>query len=178
MQEERKVKVTLSDFIEDNYKLLSVLGILTALTIFSGNLTPRAIGSVLSLAFLSEAVLVWLELWAKFPRKGSLRLVFFENILSLIIMTVIAYWLIELQKMSYSLIFYLTFLVILYCFSMIIKKFNVFELFFPQRKIFRYIFGFIIIWVVWVLSSYFAEYLTPFVNTSIEELRQSMELPK
>jgi len=84
---------TLFDFIEENQRLITVLGVFTALTVFSSNLPLKPFGYVLSFMFMSLTVLLWLELWQKFPTKsGSWRLTVFENVLPFTVLAVIAYW--------------------------------------------------------------------------------------
>ena len=90
-----KQQPTLSAFIEINQKLLSVIGIFTAITIFSLNLKLSKFGYGLSFIFLTLTVLLWLEIIQKFPKNGSSRLSLFETILSFGIFGLIIYWIIE-----------------------------------------------------------------------------------
>jgi hypothetical protein len=84
---------TLSAFLEENFRLVSVFGVLVAVSTFAGNLALRAIGIGLSFLFLVAAMLVWVELWRKFPWRGThWVLLLFRSTLTLITCVIILYW--------------------------------------------------------------------------------------
>ncbi len=119
---------TISTFVEVNHKLITVLGVFTALTVFAANLPLRPFGNILSFMFLALAILVWLELWAKFP-KGAVtwRLNWFENILSYAVMIIIAYWFLSFRDIWRIWLPFLIALLFLAGFSMVMKRYDVFD---------------------------------------------------
>lgn len=85
---------TLSSFLEENFRLVSVFGILIAVSTFAGNLMIRAMGIAISFLLLLAAIMVWLELLRKFPAgKSNWILFLFKHILTLITLAIILYWL-------------------------------------------------------------------------------------
>jgi hypothetical protein len=180
IKQNKKKTVTLKTFIDNNDKLLSALGIFTALTVFSSNLSPKYIGYVLSFLFLSTTILLWLELWARFPSKfATTRLIWFENILSYSIMAVIAYWLIAFYEIWRLFLFLPIALILLYLFSIFIKHFSIFNIVFYAKsirhKILRYILGCIVLIVVLYISFYIANQLASPINTLINNIKQNLE---
>ncbi len=150
---------TLGQFIEDNHKVLSMLGIFTGLSVFSSNLVLKPLGGFLSFLFLTLTLLIWLEVWQRFPSKsGSARLSLFENVLAVTILLVFFYWLVEFRRIAPSegLTMIIT-LVTLWVVSSILKRFNVFNRLFHAQpgklKWLRSIFGIILISGVLYASS-------------------------
>lgn len=176
---QNKKRATLNTFINKNDKLLSALGIFTALTVFSSNLSLKWIGYILSFLFLSTTILIWLELWAKFPKSATTRLMWFENILSYSIMAVIAYWLLAFYEIWRLFLFIPIALILLYLFSIFIKRFSIFNTVFHSKSIhhkkLRYILGFTVLIVVLYISSYIANQLESPISTLINNIKQSFE---
>jgi hypothetical protein len=87
---------TLFEFVEQNQKLITVLGVFTALTVFANNIPFADFSSLLSFLFLTIALIVWIELFmrAKVANNANWRLKVFENILSLSVFALIGYWLV------------------------------------------------------------------------------------
>lgn len=88
---------SLSDFIEAHYRLLSALGVMVALTVFAGNLSDRVLGQVLSFLFLTGAMLVFVDLFAKFPKSNEWRLSWFTTIVALALLLMFIVWLFDLE---------------------------------------------------------------------------------
>jgi hypothetical protein len=88
-------KVTLHAFIEENHKILSVLGVFTALTVFARGLPLTGMGQVLSFFFLTLTVLLWIEIMTRYPKPASTRLIWFENIVTATVFLTAGYWLVE-----------------------------------------------------------------------------------
>lgn len=179
-QNAQEDKVTLAAFIDDNYKLLSALGVFVGLTLFASNLPLKSIGYSLSFLFVSATVLIMLELWERFPSKsGTTRLFWFENILFLSSLLVVAYWFVEFRAMWHQYLVVPILCILLWLVSAVIKRFDLFNRLFRTepggRKILRYIFGFALIGVVFVVSYAVATWLTPPINTFLDEVRRSME---
>ena len=87
-------KNRLDEFIESNQKLISVLGVFTALTVFTANLQFKVFGYALSFIFMSITLIIWVELLEKFPKGDAhWRLKIFETLLSFSFLALILYWL-------------------------------------------------------------------------------------
>jgi hypothetical protein len=90
-QEKTSSKPTLSEFIDQNHRLLSTLAFFAALTAFAKQLDY--VGGFVSFIFLSCTVLVWLEILPRFPSaSGTSRLTWFENLLTIGVVGLAVYW--------------------------------------------------------------------------------------
>ncbi|MGQ0722236.1 MAG: hypothetical protein ACT4PE_11805 [Candidatus Eiseniibacteriota bacterium] len=88
----------LASFLEENQRLITVLGVFTALTVFTASLPLKVIAYGLSFVFLSLALLVWFELWWRLPdARGNLRVFWFGQLLTLAVLGVLAYSLLEFR---------------------------------------------------------------------------------
>ena len=167
-------KVTLGEFIETNHKLLSTLGIFTVLAVFSNNLQLKGIGYFLSFLFVAAMVLIWLELWARFPTKGSEKLVWFENIISVATLGVVVYWLVDFRSIWRYYLPMLILLILLWPMSEIMRRFNIFNVVFHtkpgERKTLRYILGLLILMVAFIISGRIAGLLAPPINALLDEI--------
>src|SRR5258708_20108657 len=72
-------KKSLTDFVEENQRLLSVIGVMVALTVFSGSLANKRIGSFLGIQFLTCALLCLIEVWRKAHGPQEPRLFLFRS---------------------------------------------------------------------------------------------------
>jgi len=78
---------TLFQYIEENHKLITTLGVFTALTLFSRQITNGIFANLLSVLSLTLSLIVWLELSGRFPSKmGTYRLYWFESVLGFTVM--------------------------------------------------------------------------------------------
>ncbi len=93
-------KTSLTEFLEANHKLLSVLGVLIALTIFTSNVQPQFLGKMISLVLLTAAGLTWQELVGKFPHDGTMRLWFFQRLVGVGLLGLVIYWILAIQSLS------------------------------------------------------------------------------
>jgi hypothetical protein len=104
---------TISSFIEDNYKQLSVLAILTALTVFASNLPIKSLGSILSFLLLTLSILVWIEIIGRFPKAlYSWRLTYFLGTLFLVPFILAAYLIIEYYPLWSQYYFWILLLIV------------------------------------------------------------------
>lgn len=55
--------MSLSDFIENNYKLIASLGVFIALALFAKTIKV----DILYVTFIIQAILIWLEIYMKIP---------------------------------------------------------------------------------------------------------------
>ncbi|HET9233689.1 MAG TPA: hypothetical protein VFP10_06095, partial [Candidatus Eisenbacteria bacterium] len=72
------VVTSLSDFVEAHHRLLSALGVMVALSIFAGNLSDWILGQIVRFLFLTGAMLIFVDLVAKFPKSDEWRLFWFK----------------------------------------------------------------------------------------------------
>jgi len=181
VQDSQDEKLTLSAFIDDNYRLLSALGIFSALTLFASNFPLKAIGYALSFLFLFATVLILLEVWERFPSKmGATRLFWFENALFLSGLVLVGYWFLEFRGVWQHLLFVPIASVLMRLFSTIIKRFDLFNILFRAepgaRKTLRYIFG-IALWAVLIVASVaIANLLSGPINAFLDEARYYLDL--
>ena len=166
-------KHTLSGFVEDNHKLISVLGVFTAITIFASNLPVRPIAGTFSFLSMTLTIILWLELWAKFPSgEAGWRLVLFENVVSMAVLVIILYWLIDYRSEWDQFLFLLMFLLLLTPISLAIKRHSLFNRLFgarPGKKTgLRYAFGVILILALATLSFFIAAKVTPSIDRFFE----------
>ncbi len=92
-------RVTLREFVEENHRLISVLGVLVALSAFSSGLRPGNLGLTLASVFLAMAVLVMLELWTAFPRGHATKRLEWFGVGMLATMGLVSvYWLLAFRQ--------------------------------------------------------------------------------
>lgn len=174
---------TLSDYIEQNSKLISVLGVFTALTVFSHNLNIKTIGNILSFVFLSLTIIVWLELWTKFPsRPSSWRLILFENILSFSIFGIIFYWFLAYRVIWRAILVFPLWISIMSFISYLITKFNLMEKILGQKfskyQTARIIFGLLIMIPIYFISLYLAAIISKPINYAFDLINLDIENTK
>lgn len=81
-------------FIDENQKLITTLGVVTALTFFANNLPIKVFSFALSFMFMALAILVWIEILEALPPATgeNWRLILFKTIISLSIIVIIVFW--------------------------------------------------------------------------------------
>lgn len=95
MSEEKQQ--SLADFIEAHHKLLTVLGVMVALSVYAQGLRDKFFAANLSFLFLSCAVLVFIEILSQFEKAKAWRLDWFETMTVLALGLLTLYWLINLR---------------------------------------------------------------------------------
>ena len=141
---------TLGEFIENNHRLLSAVGLFTALTIFATNLEIEILGAFLSFLLLSATVILWMELLEKFPASApaTAKLTWFESTLSGAMLVVVFYWLLQFRGFWRSLLAIPIVLVLVGIFSGVLKRFDAFNRAFSakpgQKRGWRYFVAFIV----------------------------------
>jgi hypothetical protein len=171
--------MTIAQFIEQNDKLLQALGIFIALTVFSSSLPVQLLGYFLSFFFIFATILVWFELWDKFPKTATRSLVFFENTLTLASFGLVVYFLLDFRAIWDRLMPLLIWLIFLSIYSFIVKKYDLFNRVFRVKpgklKALRYIIGIISIIVFFLLSVIISAFMSIPINSWLEAIRRSME---
>lgn len=91
-------EISLTEYIEINQKMLSVLGVFTTMTVFANNLPQKFVGDILSVFPLTVVVLIWSELWSSFPKRPSTKLVGFQTIRICMVGMLGLYWLVKVHN--------------------------------------------------------------------------------
>lgn len=169
---------SLSSYIEDNHKLITVLGVFIALTVFARSLPILVPAVTLSFLFLMLAGFVWLELFARFPAKvAGWRLIWFENIMSLALLLLVIYWLLDFRALWEQLLFAPVFGILAGTASVLIKKLDLFNRVFRTtpdgKKTLRYVLGFAVL----LLMAYLAALITGPLNDLLARIAAWMNTP-
>jgi len=93
-------KATIREFVEENDKLLAVLGIFVGVAAFTVNSQIRLIGQIVAFLFILAALLIWSELFYRFVRDKPphRRLIFFYLVLTVAFLMTILYWMLEFNN--------------------------------------------------------------------------------
>jgi len=182
MEEKTHHKPTLASYIEDNHKLITVLGVFTALTVFSTNLRLQPFGYLLSWLFMSLALLVWIELWGRFPnKKGNWTLTWFENFLSIAVLVVLVYWLVDFRQIWHLYLFIPVASGFLAIFSYVMQRYDLFNRFFKsqpgKRRWLRYTLGFASVICITVFAYWISLKISPSINLFLDEAYKNMSTP-
>lgn len=169
------VPTSLAAFIEENQRVITVLGVFTALTVFASNLRPVEFGQFLSSLFLTLTTLIWLELWGRFPSGGgSWRLSWFENMLSMTVLVLVGYWVVVVHTWVHDLITILVFGLTLGGLSQAMSRWNLFNRVFRsvphERTKLRYGLGILIQVVVFAASFFVASVAGPPVDRFLDRI--------
>jgi len=173
---------TLFQYIEENHKLITTLGVFTALTLFSRQIANGTFANLLSVLSLTLSLIIWLELSGRFPSKmGTARLYWFESVLGFTVMTLTVYWFLSTRSVFPWLTLVLTFIGTSYLLSAIAKRHDLFNRLFKahpgQRKGLRYVLGIILLALMVAISilaaSLVAMYLDPLLGTPTDWLSVS-----
>lgn len=176
-------KNRLDEFIESNQKLISVLGVFTALTVFTANLQFKVFGYALSFIFMSITLIIWVELLEKFPKGDAhWRLKIFETLLSFSFLALILYWLLSYREIWHKIMFFpLTIIfatLLINIFTIPIKKYDRFNRFFKTKpgklKIIRHLLFLIIIIFFFYVSLWLATIISPYINSLLDEMREEI----
>gem|GEM_PF-1947770 len=179
-QPETPRTVSLSQFVEQNEKLFGVLGVFTAVSVFVGQLRLHWFAYGLSFVFTLLVLILWIELWGKFPSgSGGWKITAFENLLSLAVIGLVAYLFIDYRDIWHQYLFVPIFLliysVIVGVVSWVTKKYDVFDRLFrtvPRAKAFL---RFMVIGTTgFYVSNRLAVLITPAVNRVLDTLYKAL----
>jgi len=109
-------KVSLLVFLEANHKILSVLGVFIALSVFTKNYLEGYFAIIASFNFLTIVILIWLEFLGRFPSKASsttISLGLFEALFSYTVIIFFIVWFIDLNEFIPKAYKAITFILIL-----------------------------------------------------------------
>ncbi len=176
-KKERPEEYSLGKFVENNINLLTTLGIFSALTVFAFSLPMRAYSFILSAAFLTGTILIWLELWTKFPSQPSnWRLTLFENVVSLAIIVITIYYLnVYIIHIRWLLTFFI-WLIIMGNLSRTMKVHNIYDRLFKRKakyRLLRYIIGIVLIILTLALSTVISTLLAQCSKAVLDSLHST-----
>jgi small-conductance mechanosensitive channel len=167
--------LSLADFIEANHKLITVLGVFTAITAFSGSLPIQPFAQAISALFLTLTLLVWLELWGRFPSSvATWTMYWFESILGLAMLALVAYWVFSIRSVFPPFVVLLVFMLVTGGFSYLLKRFDVFNRTFRTRpggrRFLRYLVGILILGLGFAIALLITALIFPPLDRLIAQL--------
>jgi len=177
-----RATTTLADFIDENQRIITVLGVFTALTVFAGNLRPEEFGQLLSSLFLTLTLLIWLELWGRFPAQGTgWRLDWFENILAFTVLILVGYWVAIVHAHIHDLLTILIWGFTLAGVSKLVRHYGLFNRVFRTipdgRRGLRYSVGIVLQLLVLALALGVAGLLGPPLDRLVDRLQTGATAP-
>jgi hypothetical protein len=98
--EETRGARRLKDFVGANHDLISVIGVFTALTLFSATVGSTILGPLISAAFLTLTLLLFYELIGQLPSGGTLKLKLFKGLMPWIAPYLLFYWLVTVDSIA------------------------------------------------------------------------------
>ena len=140
------INQSISDFVNKNYQLIAVTGVLTASTVFSLNLNIKFLGLVITFAFLGATILIFYELISKFPVENqdkSITLELFERCLKIAFVCLILFWSINSRMIMPFVLYVFGPIITLYYFAYFTFNLNIIRPLFldkkPKHKVIRII---------------------------------------
>jgi hypothetical protein len=172
-------KNSLGKFLEENQRLITVLGVFTALTVFTTNLPLKPIGYLLSFVFLALSLIVWIELLERFPRgEATWKLRVFESLLAYSFMGIFLYWLLAYRELwEKAMPFALAIIISIILTNVVtypIRKYDVFDRLLGTKsrvlKFVRHALFWIIIVSVLFVSLLIGFVIAPIINHALDNL--------
>lgn len=81
---------TLSELLENNQKLVEVIGVFTAISLFTGQLGIRFFAYIVTFLFMTLVLVLCVELWARIPSQSdSMKVMMFKDILTLAVLSLV-----------------------------------------------------------------------------------------
>lgn len=169
----------LCQFVEDNHKLLTALGVFIALTAFSAQLQVKQLGYFLSFLLFVATSLLWIELWTQFPSgESNWRLMAFENVLMMSGFLYVFYCLVEFRFAWWAFLPLVIAAVMLTILSAVAKRLDLFNRAFRarrgQKETVRIVLGILVIAVVLYLSLRVSVLIGYDMNTVLDDIRRDM----
>lgn len=166
--DKRDEQPTLSDFIENNYRILTSLGIFTALTAFSLNLPFKYVGQFLAFLFMTLAFIVWIELWTKIPAKANKgRIYWFAITLNIAVIFIAFYWVIQYYAIFNSTAL-LTFLIVIAFNGYILQKLRLSEHLLRIKAKIPNTLGFVMSLIIGVALMFISAKIAAFITRPID----------
>jgi len=173
-------KQSLEQFLLKNEKMLTIFGIFVAITVFTSELPLKSIGRILNFIFIANTILIWLELWKKFPKEAERKLKVFENLISYSTIFIIFYWFLDFRDIWSYIMTGVLMIVIASVFSFIIGKYDIFNKIFHtknnKKTSFRYIVGITFLLATLYLSSFISNKISLPINNFLDEIYHKIEI--
>jgi len=171
-------RLALHAFVEENHKLLAVLGVFTALTVFSASLPLRALGSVLSFLFMAMTVLLWLELLERFPAKTTgWRMNWFEILLTFTVLVLVLYWFVDYRAVWEDWLVIPIAAPLLWVAAALMDRFDVFNRVFHakpgEKRSIRYALWATLLFASLVAALFVAQLVAPHVDRWLDKVAES-----
>ena len=174
-------KVSLLVFLEANHKILSVLGVFIALSVFTKNYLEGYFAIIASFNFLTIVILIWLEFLGRFPSKASsttISLGLFEALFSYTVIIFFIVWFIDLNEFIPKAYKAITFILILVfmtvMLSSLIKRFDVFDRLFDRKLGERRRQRFLLYFLVLLMTFYFSLNVWNIIEAPLDEIFASI----
>lgn len=165
-------KAGIADYIEKNHKLLSAMGIFTALTVFANNLAIKPIGYTLSFMFLMLTVLVAITLWRQHDYKNeSQLLILFHRSLLIITFLLALYWLIDFRTIWHDTLWMVIWIILLSIYVVLVARFT--EKYAARPLWQRLIYALVII-AIFVLLGYGSYRISGPINRVLDSLYEGV----
>lgn len=172
MEIQKEKYTTLTEFIDEYHKLILILGVFIALTVFSFNIDIKLFSSILSFLSFSCVVILGIEIHSKL--KGDIEpstLYWFREVINILLIIFIIYWIVKWQilfRTSAPLII----LLVVYSLSFIYKKFNISNKLYKNKsikakKIIKLTFFIGILVFSFTIAIILAIHIDPFINAFI-----------
>ncbi|OGC85504.1 MAG: hypothetical protein A2V73_06430 [candidate division Zixibacteria bacterium RBG_19FT_COMBO_42_43] len=126
-QATKETKISLRQFIENNQRLITTMGVFFALTIYSTSIPIKQIALALSFLFMTCSFLIWMEVLSGITDYTSWSLHWFQIALLWAFLAFSFYWYIEYRTIWRYLLFIPLFSFISWSFMAIMKRYRLFE---------------------------------------------------
>ncbi|MCI0532309.1 MAG: hypothetical protein L0Y74_10260 [candidate division Zixibacteria bacterium] len=133
-QDFKKGQTSLRNYVENNHKLLTAMGVLFALTVFSTNLEPKSLALWLSFFLVACSALLWIEILSAMKGHSSLIQYFFQYSLIFAFLAFSLYWYIHYRSIWHNLLFLPIFYALLSGFFAFENKRKWFERILPNSR--------------------------------------------
>lgn len=175
-----RTPITLKQFIDDNQRLLSVVGIFAALLLLSNQVAKTRFSGLITFGLFNCLTLLWLELFAQFPDKANSsratwRLDWFNWGVRVTLLFLLGYWLLLFEEsFGPSIIIWPCAFGLVFLTHVILEKTGLSARFLRRSRFL----SFLVALVVLVLGSWFGVWLSGRVHGPIhlvmDDLRQGI----
>lgn len=179
-QEQMKLPLTLKQFIDDNQRLISVVGVFGALLLFSNQLTRAHFSGFVIFGLFTCLTVLWFELHAQFPKENSgvpttQRLRWFKWGIEATLIFVFGYWLLLFEE-SYgsAVIVWPIMFGFLIGMNKLAEKTGFARRFLSRAKALPYVYAFIMLMLGSVIGTQIAKRVHKPAHEVMNELRSSI----
>ena len=183
-KDESNPKTTLKDFIDENGKLISILGVFSALSVFIQEVTKGPIGQlfgyILSFLFLFLSIIILFELLFRTDVDcPSVRFRLFKYMLEITIFGIILYWLLSYRSIWRVVMPFFVWISLTLILSYFATKSNIIEKLTSTKsttqKILRIGGILFFLGLVFYLFPNIAEPISEVINNGLDDMRNGLE---